>query len=85
MSSSALEGTREGASAEARNVTLLELLDRLIDCGVVLTGNLTISVADVDLITLGLNIALASVERMDQLRAEADALLPKAEELQGLP
>ena len=69
----------EGTSAEARNVTLLELLDRIIDCGVVLTGNLTIAVADVDLITLGLNIVLASVERMEQLHAEADAALAKYE------
>ncbi|HEU5368523.1 MAG TPA: gas vesicle protein [Ktedonobacterales bacterium] len=71
--------TLEGAGAETRNVTLLELLDRIIDCGVVLTGNLTIAVADVDLITLGLNIVLASVERMEQLRAEADAPLAKYE------
>lgn len=81
MNSISLEGTRGGASADARNVTLLELLDRLIDSGVVLTGDLTISVADVDLITLGLNIALASVGRMEQLRAEADAALAKAEGL----
>jgi hypothetical protein len=76
MSSIALEGT----GAETRNVTLLELLDRIVDCGVVLTGNLTIAVADVDLITLGLNIVLASVERMEQLRANADAALAKREE-----
>ena len=76
MSNIALEGT----SAETRNVTLLELLDRIVDCGVVLTGNLTIAVADVDLITLGLNIVLASVERMEQLRANADAALAKREE-----
>ncbi len=60
----------EGAGTDTRNVTLLELLDRLIDCGVVLTGDLTISVADVDLITLGLNLVLASVERMEHLRTE---------------
>lgn len=76
MSNIALEGT----SAETRNVTLLELLDRIVDCGVVLTGNLTIAVADVDLITLGLNIVLASVERMEQLRANGDAALAKREE-----
>lgn len=70
--------TLEGASAEARDVTLLELLDRLIDCGVVLTGNLTISVADVDLITLGLNIILGSVERMERLHAEADTALAES-------
>lgn len=67
----------EGIGAEASNVTLLELLDRIIDCGVVLTGDLTISVADVDLITLGLNIVLASAERMEQLRG--DTSLPKLE------
>jgi hypothetical protein len=69
----------EGASAEARNVSLLELLDRIIDCGVVLTGNLTIAVADIDLITVGLNVVLASVERMEQLRAEAETSLAKYE------
>ena len=68
----------EGAGAEARNVTLLELLDRIIDCGVVLTGDLTISVADVDLITLGLKIVLASAERMEQLRGATS--LPGLEE-----
>jgi hypothetical protein len=69
----------EGTSAETREVTLLELLDRIIDCGVVLTGNLTIAVADVDLITLGLNIVLASVERMQHLRADADTALTQYE------
>lgn len=72
MSSFALEGT----SATARNVTLLELLDRIVDCGVVLTGDLVISVADVDLISLGLKIILASAERMEQLQAtQAEAAL----------
>jgi hypothetical protein len=69
----------EGTSAETRDVTLLELLDRIVDCGVVLTGNLTIAVADVDLITLGLNIVLASVDRMTRLRSDADAALAKYE------
>ena len=63
----------------ADDVTLLELLDRLIDKGVVLTGDVTISVADVDLIVLALNVLLASTERIDQLRSGAD-LLPRDEE-----
>ena len=54
------------------DVTLLDLLDRLIDRGVVLTGDLTISVADVDLILLSLNLLLASVERVQQLPADMD-------------
>lgn len=58
----------------ADNVTLLELLDRLIDRGVVLTGDITISVADVDLIVLALNVLLTSAERLDLLRSGADML-----------
>lgn len=64
----------------ADDVTLLELLDRLIDKGVVLTGDVTISVADVDLIVLALNVLLASTERIDQLRSGVD-LLPRDEEI----
>ncbi|NVB79677.1 MAG: gas vesicle protein [Kofleriaceae bacterium] len=50
-----------------REVTLLELLDRLVDRGVVLTGDLMISVAEVDLIRVALNVVVASVERMAEL------------------
>jgi hypothetical protein len=56
-------------TAEEREITLLELLDRVIDRGVVLTGDITISVADVDLIYLGLRVMLTSVERADHLQA----------------
>lgn len=42
--------------------TLLDIADRLLDTGVSITGEATISVADVDLIYLGLDLALASVE-----------------------
>jgi hypothetical protein len=50
-----------------REVTLLELLDRMVDRGVVLTGDLTISVAEVDLISVALKVVVASVERMAEL------------------
>ncbi|HEX6542067.1 MAG TPA: gas vesicle protein GvpJ [Ktedonobacterales bacterium] len=52
---------------EEKNVTLLDLLDRILDRGVVLTGDLTISVADVDLIVVGLRVLLASVDRLEQV------------------
>ncbi len=55
--------------AGSTNVTLAELLDRVIDRGVILAGDITISVADVNLIYLGLRVMLASVERMEELRA----------------
>jgi hypothetical protein len=46
--------------------TLLELLDRLLHKGVVLGGDLTISVADVELIYLRLQLTLCSVETARQ-------------------
>ncbi len=55
------------AALRAQEATLLDLLDRVIDHGVVLAGDITISVADVDLIYLGLRVLLAPVERMPGL------------------
>lgn len=60
---------RNSLSPEEKNVTLLDLLDRILDRGVVLTGDLTISVADVDLIVLSLRVLLASVDRLEQVGA----------------
>ena len=55
------------STARVQEVTLLDLLDRVIDRGVILAGDVTISVADVDLIYLGLRVLLAPVERMPEL------------------
>jgi len=43
-------------------ITLLETLDHLLDRGVVIAGEATISIGDVDLLYLGLNIVLANVD-----------------------
>ena len=48
-----------------KNVTLLDLLDRILDKGVVLTGDVAISVAEVDLVYVGLRVFLSSVEAME--------------------
>lgn len=53
--------------ASSRDVTLLELLDRIVDHGVVLAGDVRISVADVDLMYLGLRLILTSIERAEEL------------------
>jgi hypothetical protein len=52
-------------------VALLELADRLLNKGVVLTGEATISVAGVDLIYLGLNVVLTAVENLTGKAAAA--------------
>jgi hypothetical protein len=53
-----------GGGAAHRDVTLLELLDRALDKGVVLSGDITLSVANVDLVYVGLRVLLCSVEAM---------------------
>jgi Gas vesicle protein len=45
-------------------ITLDETLDHLLDRGVVIAGEATISIGDVDLLYLGLNIVLANVDAM---------------------
>lgn len=45
-------------------VRLVELVDRVLDRGVVLRGDVIISVAGVDLVYLELHLLLSSVETM---------------------
>ncbi len=43
-------------------LSLLETLDHLLDRGVVIAGDAVISIGDIDLLYLGLNIVLANVD-----------------------
>ena len=47
-----------------RQVALVDLLDRLLAGGVVLTGDITISLADVDLVHISLRALISSVETL---------------------
>ena len=49
---------------EEIELTLLETIDHLLDRGVVIAGEAVISVGDVDLLYLGLNIVLANLDAM---------------------
>ena len=49
-------------------LTLLELLDRVLDKGVVLSGDITLSVADVDLVYVGLRVLLSSIDAAERSR-----------------
>ena len=49
------------------DVSLLETLDHVLNGGLVIAGELTISVADIDLIFLGLNVLLTSVETANEV------------------
>jgi len=44
------------------DISLLEILDHVLNSGVVIHGSLVISLAGVDLVYVGLNVILTSVE-----------------------
>lgn len=46
---------------EYRNIALIDLLDRLLDRGVVVAGDITLAVADIDLVYVGLRALISSV------------------------
>jgi hypothetical protein len=47
-------------------VTLIDLVDRVLNKGVVVTGDITLSVADVDLVYVGLRLLLASAATFER-------------------
>jgi hypothetical protein len=46
----------------ARDVTLIDLLDRLLQGGVVVQGDITLAVADIDLVDLSLRLIVGAVD-----------------------
>jgi hypothetical protein len=54
----------ESALPPAERVSLVDLLDRVLAGGVVITGEITLSVADVDLVTVSLRALLSSVSAL---------------------
>ncbi len=58
---------------ETERVSLCETLDRVLNKGVVVVGEVFISVAGVDLIYLGVNLVLTSVET-----ARSSGIAPQA-------
>jgi hypothetical protein len=52
---------RSPAPARGQRIALVDLLDRLLAGGVVITGDVTISIADVDLVRISLRAIIASI------------------------
>jgi hypothetical protein len=71
---------------ESGALVLSDLLNRVLDKGVVISGHVTISIADIDLLELDLKLLLTSIEtatkrgmRLAELPGDAHApLLPPA-------
>jgi hypothetical protein len=49
-----------------REVTLVDLVDRLLGGGVVISGEITLAVADVDLVQVSLRALVASVDTVTE-------------------
>jgi len=50
-----------------RDLSLLEALDHLLDRGVIIAGEAIISIGEVDLLYLGLNVVLANVDAITRV------------------
>lgn len=53
------------------NVTLVDALDKVLEKGAVINGDIAISVADVDLVFLGLRLILTSVSKAEELSGKS--------------
>lgn len=63
MSATLYASTRV-ASGAAREVTLVDLLDRLLAGGVVLRGDIMLAAADIDLVQVDLALLITSVAKV---------------------
>ena len=62
----------EDTVGDTEELVLSDLLNRVLDRGVVIAGTVTISVAGIDLLRVGLNIYLAAIETELQKAAERE-------------
>jgi len=56
-----------GEEWENNELSLLETLDHVLNRGLVIAGEITIAVADIDLIFIGLNVLVSSVETAQEV------------------
>ena len=62
-----------GEEWEDTDLSLLETLDHVLNRGLVIAGEITISVADIDLIFVGLNVLVSSVETAHEVLRNREA------------
>ena len=59
--------------------TLVDVLDRVLDVGIVVTGDLRISVAEIDLVYVGLKLVAASIDKIEQAPEIERSFVPRVE------
>jgi Gas vesicle protein len=58
------ERSTDLAAIRTERIALVDLLDRVLAGGVVITGDITLSIADVDLVTVSLRALVTSVSTL---------------------
>lgn len=78
--------TTANSQLSQERISLCEVLDRVLNKGVVVTGEVVVSVADIELLYVGLQLIVTSVETMHQQRQlagfneSAELGIPKSNE-----
>lgn len=54
-----------GAPTSGRDIALIDLVDRLLAGGIVLSGDITLAVADIDLVQVALRALISSVSTLE--------------------
>src|SRR5713226_6300269 len=55
------------AGANHQSATLVDLLDRVLDKGLVVAGDVSISLANVELLTIRIRLLVCSIEKAEQI------------------
>jgi hypothetical protein len=63
-----------GEEWESTDLSLLETLDHVLNRGLVIAGEITIAVADIDLIFVGLNVMVSSVETAQEVLRKREVM-----------
>jgi hypothetical protein len=61
-----VRAARPSPAAGGEDIALIDLLDRLLGGGVVLAGDITLAVADIDLVYVGLRALISSVSTAER-------------------
>lgn len=54
-------------NAESTGVTLLDILDKVLDKGLVIAGDISVSLADVELLTIRIRLLVCSIDKATEI------------------
>src|SRR4051812_43263927 len=61
------ERYRAGPSSPSRNDSLADILERVLDKGIVVAGDITVNVLDIELLTIKVRLLIASVDKAREI------------------